>query len=76
MEQLIIDRSIDINASAHAVFTLISQPGWFINDGELRDHTVTPRRPGVRHRPSPRHLRHPHRRASAPALRGVQVDSR
>ncbi|QIN28623.1 ATPase [Brevibacterium luteolum] len=43
MEQLIIDRSIDINASAHAVFTLISQPGWFINDGELRDHTVTHR---------------------------------
>lgn len=43
MEQLIIDRSIDISASAETVFGLISQPGWYINDGTLRDHTVTRR---------------------------------
>lgn len=37
MEHLIINRSNEIAASAPAVFALISQPGWFINDGEPLD---------------------------------------
>lgn len=36
-----IVRSIRIDASAQAVYDLISEPGWFINDGEYREHDVT-----------------------------------
>lgn len=36
-----IVRSIRIEASAPAVFDLISEPGWFINDGEYRAHDIT-----------------------------------
>lgn len=34
-------RSIRIAASAETVFAIISEPGWFINDGEYREHEVT-----------------------------------
>ncbi|MCT1691823.1 hypothetical protein M3B11_12850 [Brevibacterium sp. p3-SID960] len=37
MAHLIINRGIEIAASAPAVLALISQPGWFINEGEPLD---------------------------------------
>jgi uncharacterized protein YndB with AHSA1/START domain len=36
-----IVRSIRIAASAETVFAIISEPGWFINDGEYREHEIT-----------------------------------
>jgi uncharacterized protein YndB with AHSA1/START domain len=36
-----IVRSIRIEASAQAVYDLISEPGWFINDGEYREHDIS-----------------------------------
>ena len=36
-----IVRSIRIAASAETVFDVISEPGWFINDGEYRAHEIT-----------------------------------
>lgn len=36
-----IERSIEIEASAERVFGLISEPGWFVNDGEITEHTIT-----------------------------------
>ena len=36
-----IARSIHIDATAEAVFEVISEPGWFINDGEYREHEIT-----------------------------------
>ncbi|MGO1227835.1 polyketide cyclase [Brachybacterium sp. AOP42-C2-15] len=36
-----IVRSVLINASAENVFAVIREPGWFINDGEYREHTIT-----------------------------------
>jgi uncharacterized protein YndB with AHSA1/START domain len=35
-----VERQIEISASAERVWELVSRPGWFINDGELRDHVV------------------------------------
>ncbi|MFC7374867.1 MULTISPECIES: SRPBCC domain-containing protein [unclassified Brachybacterium] len=35
-----IMRSIHIDASAETVFAIISEPGWFINDGEYRPHEI------------------------------------
>ncbi len=35
-----IERSIDIDATAERVWELISEPGWYINDGEIRPHRV------------------------------------
>ncbi|MGP9536434.1 SRPBCC domain-containing protein [Brachybacterium sp. AOP43-C2-M15] len=34
-------RSIHVAASAETVFDVISEPGWFINDGEYREHRIT-----------------------------------
>ena len=34
-------RSIRIAARAETVFEIISEPGWFINDGEYREHRIT-----------------------------------
>jgi uncharacterized protein YndB with AHSA1/START domain len=34
-------RSIHIAASAETVFAIVSEPGWFINDGEYREHEIT-----------------------------------
>jgi len=34
-------RSIRIAARAETVFEIISEPGWFINDGEYREHEIT-----------------------------------
>lgn len=36
-----IVRSIRIAASAETVFAIISEPGWYINDGEYREHEIT-----------------------------------
>ena len=36
-----IVRSITIAAPAERVFTLVSEPGWFINDGSCREHELT-----------------------------------
>lgn len=36
-----ISRSILIGASAEKVFAIVREPGWFINDGEYREHTIT-----------------------------------
>ncbi|WP_372699931.1 MULTISPECIES: SRPBCC domain-containing protein [unclassified Arthrobacter] len=35
-----ITRSIDIDAPAERVWALVSEPGWFINDGEYRVHRI------------------------------------
>ncbi len=35
-----IERSIDIDAPAERVWELISEPGWYINDGEIRQHRI------------------------------------
>jgi len=35
-----IERAIEINAPAEAVWELITRPGWYINDGEIRDHRI------------------------------------
>ncbi len=34
-------RHLHIDATAEAVFAIISEPGWFINDGEYREHEIT-----------------------------------
>lgn len=34
-------RSIHIDATAETVFAVISEPGWFINDGRYREHEIT-----------------------------------
>lgn len=36
-----IVRSIHINADAHTVWDIISEPGWFINDGTYTEHVIT-----------------------------------
>lgn len=36
-----IVRSALIHASAEKVFAIVREPGWFINDGEYREHTIT-----------------------------------
>jgi uncharacterized protein YndB with AHSA1/START domain len=35
-----IEREIEIDATAERVWQLVSQPGWWINDGEIVDHKV------------------------------------
>lgn len=35
-----IVRSVLIGASAEKVFSIVREPGWFINDGEYREHTI------------------------------------
>ncbi len=39
-----IERSIDIDASAEKVWSLIEQPGWWINEHEVEPDTRAPRR--------------------------------
>ncbi|HEX7352648.1 SRPBCC domain-containing protein [Brachybacterium sp.] len=34
-------RSIHIAARDETVFAIISEPGWFVNDGEYREHEIT-----------------------------------
>ena len=36
-----IRRSIHIDADAHAVWEIIAEPGWFINDGSWAEHEIT-----------------------------------
>jgi uncharacterized protein YndB with AHSA1/START domain len=36
-----IEHSVLIDASAERVFAIVREPGWFINDGEYREHEVT-----------------------------------
>ena len=36
-----IVHSVLIDASAEKVFAVIREPGWFINDGEYREHEIT-----------------------------------
>lgn len=33
--------SIDIPATAETVFRIVAEPGWFINDGEYRQHEIS-----------------------------------
>ena len=35
-----IDKSIEISAPPERVFALVSEPGWFVNDGTLRPHRM------------------------------------
>lgn len=36
-----IERTVEINATAERVWSLVSTPGWFINDGdEMREHRI------------------------------------
>lgn len=35
-----IERQIEIDAPAERVWALVSQPGWWINDGEIVDHKI------------------------------------
>ncbi|GAA1359958.1 hypothetical protein [Brevibacterium luteolum] len=46
MAHLIINRGIEIAASAPAALPLISQRGWFINGGEPLDGPLKPSSPG------------------------------
>jgi len=36
-----IVHSVLIDASAEKVFAVVREPGWFINDGEYREHEIT-----------------------------------
>jgi uncharacterized protein YndB with AHSA1/START domain len=40
MDQDAIERSIDIDAPAERVWTLVSEPGWWINEGSYRPHDI------------------------------------
>lgn len=44
-----IERSILIHAPADRVWALVSEPGWWINDGQIRAHQLSqdPDRPGI-----------------------------
>lgn len=35
-----IEREVTINAPVDVVWPLVSEPGWWINEGEIREHTV------------------------------------
>lgn len=35
-----IEREITINAPVDVVWPLVSEPGWWINEGEIREHTI------------------------------------
>ena len=35
-----IERQIDIDAQAEQVWDLVSEPGWYINDGTIVDHRI------------------------------------
>lgn len=35
-----IERSIDIDAPAESVWDLVSEPGWFINGGQIVEHVI------------------------------------
>lgn len=35
-----IEKQIDIDAAADRVWSLISEPGWYINDKAIRDHRI------------------------------------
>jgi uncharacterized protein YndB with AHSA1/START domain len=35
-----IERQIDIDAPAERVWDLVSEPGWYINDGTIVDHRI------------------------------------
>lgn len=39
----IIEDSIDIDATAERVWELVSEPGWWINDGTYREHVIDER---------------------------------
>jgi uncharacterized protein YndB with AHSA1/START domain len=38
-----IERSIDIDAPIDRVWQLVSEPGWWINEGEVREHRLEER---------------------------------
>jgi uncharacterized protein YndB with AHSA1/START domain len=35
-----IEKRIDIDAPASRVWTLVSEPGWYINDGQIVEHRI------------------------------------
>ncbi len=41
--QDVIEDQVDIDADAERVWRLVSEPGWWINDGEYREHVVDER---------------------------------
>ncbi|MBM6401842.1 ATPase [Phycicoccus sonneratiae] len=43
----VIEKSIEIDADAAQVWPLVSEPGWWINDGEYVEHVVERRADGV-----------------------------
>lgn len=52
-----IEREVQINAPIARVWALVSEPGWWINDGEIREHELRadPERPGVTIVTDPQH---------------------
>ena len=48
MDQDVIERSIDIDAPAERVWTLVCEPGWWINEGAYRPHEIE-HRDGIDH---------------------------
>jgi len=38
-----IEKQVEIDATAETVWSLVSQPGWFINDGAVVDHRIEDR---------------------------------
>lgn len=43
----VIEKSIDIDASAEDLWPLVSEPGWWINDGEYVEHVLARRDDGI-----------------------------
>ena len=39
----VIEKNITIDATAERVWTLVSEPGWWINEGAYRDHVIEQR---------------------------------
>lgn len=43
----VIEKSIDIDTSAEDLWPLVSEPGWWINDGQYVDHVLDRRDDGI-----------------------------
>ena len=50
-----IERQIDIDATAEKVWGLVSEPGWFINDGAIVEHRIEEVSEGVHEVHDPTH---------------------
>ncbi|WP_375001049.1 ATPase [Aeromicrobium sp. CTD01-1L150] len=42
-DRTVIEDHVEIKADAQRVWQLVSEPGWWINEGEYREHSITER---------------------------------